>query len=188
MSYVRIRVASSDWWASRKVVSVTSSRSEARSAAANFSGPSSSSCWRKPTGTGVRRSIFGSLVRGWTVIGDSPCGLFTVTSASQVSTLVPRSSEVRAFSSAGRSSMKAVEISPARKSGSSSTAWRKGMLVATPRIRNSASARRARATAWSRSRPRVVSFTSRESKWGLITAPVAAVPPSRRTPAPAAER
>ena len=49
-------------------------------------------------------------------------------------------------SSSGRSSMKEVETSPARKAGSSRTACRNGMLVLTPRIRNSASARRARAT------------------------------------------
>ena len=41
MSYVRIRVASSDWCASRKVVSVTSRRGCSRTQWANFSGPSS---------------------------------------------------------------------------------------------------------------------------------------------------
>ncbi len=74
------------------------------------------------------------------------------------------------------------------KAGSSSTACRKGMLVLTPRMRNSASARRARRTAVGKSRPRQVSLTSIESKWALISAPVSAVPPSRRTPAPPAER
>ena len=62
------------------------------------------------------------------------------------------------------------------------------MLVATPRIRNSARARRARATAASNVRPRQISLTSIESKWALTSAPVSAVPPSRRTPAPPAER
>ena len=60
--------------------------------------------------------------------------------------------------------MKEVETSPAMKSGSSRTACRKGMLVLTPRIRNSARARRARATAASKSRPRQISLTSIESK------------------------
>ena len=46
------------------------------------------------------------------------------------------------------------------------------MLVETPRIRNSASARRARSTALSNVRPRQVSLASIESKWGLISAPV----------------
>ena len=49
--------------------------------------------------------------------------------------------------------MKEVETSPAMKSGSSRTAWRKGMLVLTPRIRNSARARRARVTADSKVPP-----------------------------------
>ena len=62
------------------------------------------------------------------------------------------------------------------------------MFVCTPRMRNSASARAARRTAVGKSRPRQVSFTSIESKWALISAPVAAVPPSSRTPAPPAER
>ena len=42
MSWVRIRVASSDWCASRMVVSVTSTRVSARIQAAKASGPSSS--------------------------------------------------------------------------------------------------------------------------------------------------
>ena len=41
------------------------------------------------------------------------------------------------------------------------------MLVRTPRIRNSRSARRARRDAFSRAAPRQVSLTSRESKYGL---------------------
>ena len=43
--------------------------------------------------------------------------------------------------------MNDVVTRPARKSGSLTTAIRNGMFVDTPRIRNSASARRARATA-----------------------------------------
>ena len=56
------------------------------------------------------------------------------------------------------------------------------MFVDTPRIRNSASARRARATAVEKSRPRHVSLTSIESKWALISAPRlrAAVQPDAR--------
>ena len=62
------------------------------------------------------------------------------------------------------------------------------MLVETPRMRNSASARLARATAEGKSRPRQVSFASIESKCGLICEPAAVVPPSRRMPAPPGER
>ena len=40
------------------------------------------------------------------------------------------------------------------------------MLVETPRMRNSASARRALSTAFSKVRPRQVSLASIESKWG----------------------
>ncbi len=61
------------------------------------------------------------------------------------------------------------------------------MLVATPRMRNSATARRARATAMSKVRPRQVSLTSIESKCAPTSAP-SAEPPSSRMPAPPGER
>ncbi len=57
------------------------------------------------------------------------------------------------------------------------------MLVETPRMRNSANARRARADATSKVRPRQVSFTSIESKYAETSAP-SVVPPSNRMPAP----
>ncbi len=62
------------------------------------------------------------------------------------------------------------------------------MLVETPRMRNSASARRARRTAVGKSGPRQVSLTSIESKCALISAPTKTVPPSSRTPGAAGER
>ena len=62
------------------------------------------------------------------------------------------------------------------------------MFVVTPRIRNSATARRARSTAVGKSRPRQVSFASIESKCALTSAPVYVVPPSSRTPAPPGDR
>ncbi len=62
------------------------------------------------------------------------------------------------------------------------------MFVDTPRIRNSATARRARSTAAAKSRPRQVSLASIESKCALTSAPVYVVPPSSRTPAPPGER
>ena len=146
-SLVRTRVASSDWWASRKVVSVTASGVCSRSAAANPTGPSSSSRWRDPAGAGADRSISGSLSAGLTDVGAGPFGWLTVTSASQLRILVPRSFETRPRTSWGRSSMNEVLRSPATNAGSSSTACRKEMFVETPRMRNSASARFARATA-----------------------------------------
>ena len=51
-SLVRTRVASSDWCASRKVVSVTSTPVRERRSAAKPSGPSSSSRCREPCGEG----------------------------------------------------------------------------------------------------------------------------------------
>ena len=101
---------------------------------------------------------------------------------------MPRSPDARAISSCGCVSMNDVVTLPAAKSGSSSTAWRNAMLVETPRIRNSATARRARATAIGKVRPRQVSLASIESKCALTSAPVYVVPPSRRTPAPPGER
>lgn len=62
------------------------------------------------------------------------------------------------------------------------------MLVATPRMRNSATARRARFTAVVKSRPRQESLTSIESKCALISVPAWVVPPSSRMPEPPGER
>ena len=100
-SRVRTRVASSDWCASRNVVSVTATAVCARRAF----GEAFRAELQEPL-AGPRRgpqvaSTAGSLSAGseWTV--SSPLGLLTVTSASQVSSLVPRSAETRAFSSSG---------------------------------------------------------------------------------------
>ncbi|GAA2981476.1 hypothetical protein GCM10020227_57700 [Streptomyces flavovirens] len=101
---------------------------------------------------------------------------------------LPRSADGRARISSGCSSMKLVVMCPARKSGWFSTAPRKGRLVATPRMRNSAMARRARRAALSKSCPWQVSLTSIESKCAETSAPVWTVPPSSRTPGPPGER
>ena len=61
-SYVRTRVASSDWWASRNVVSVTARAVCSRRASAKPSGPSSSSRCRLPGGAGAVRSSGGQLL------------------------------------------------------------------------------------------------------------------------------
>ena len=78
---MRTRVASSDWCASRNVVSVTPMVVLSRSARAHASGPSSASDWREPSGGMTSRSTSGSLVRGSMLTGASPCGRLTVTSA-----------------------------------------------------------------------------------------------------------
>ena len=100
-----------------------------------------------PAGGGAYRSISGSLLPGDTDSGFAPYGWLTVTSASQFRSFVARSRDGWLVSSSGRSSMNDVLRSPAMKDGSSSTAWRNGMFVDTPRMRNSARARLARVTA-----------------------------------------
>ena len=140
----RTRVASSDWWASRKVVSVTATAVWLRSACAKRSGPSSSSSCFDPDGGGVCSSCLvsaGSLSRAIRVVRHSPFGLLTATPARYLSSLVPRSAGIRWVSSCGRSSMNDVVARPARKSGSEMTASRKPMLVEMPRIRISFYAR-----------------------------------------------
>jgi hypothetical protein len=114
----------------------------------------------------------GSFALGANETGASPYGLFTVTSARYCSRPDPRSVVVPADSTCGWVSMNEVVIVPAAKSGSASTCWRKPTLVATPRIRNSASARRAFCTAFSNVAPRQVSLASIESKCGLTSAPL----------------
>ena len=63
MSWVRMRVANSDWWASRRVVSVSAIAVCERSAAANAVGPSSSRRCREPAG-GAPVGSAGSFARG----------------------------------------------------------------------------------------------------------------------------
>ena len=63
------------------------------------------------------------------------------------------------------------------------------MLVETPRIRNSATARRARSTAVVEGAAAAGELGQhRVEVRGLISAPVYVVPPSRRMPAPPGER
>lgn len=78
---VRIRVASSDWCASRNVVSVTPTAGVSRIQRAKPSGPNSISFCLLPAGGGAAWSSGGSLSCGYTVDGRGPCGWFTVTSA-----------------------------------------------------------------------------------------------------------
>ena len=56
-SYVRTRVASSDWCASRIVVSVNSSRFCLRTHSANFSGPAPAACCRVPAAAACRCGV-----------------------------------------------------------------------------------------------------------------------------------
>jgi hypothetical protein len=69
-SCVRMRVASRDWWASRKVVSVSSRRFWSRSQREKPSGPSSPSSSRVP-GSGERGRFSGT--RGGAVCSGRSC-------------------------------------------------------------------------------------------------------------------
>ena len=80
----------------------------------------------RPSGAGTSRSMSGSLLTGSTLAGASPCGLLTVTSASYVSSLVPRSAFGRAREQTGVFLDERRVERPARKSGSSSSASGKG--------------------------------------------------------------
>src|SRR3984885_5925936 len=69
---VRTRVASSDWWASRKVVSVTRTPEESRNQRAKPSGPNSINSCLEPGGGALVRSTSGSLSCGYTVGDRAP--------------------------------------------------------------------------------------------------------------------
>ena len=148
-SRVRTRVAS------RRLVGVAEgrvgdrdARLRAQSPRRTPPGPTSRSSWRVPSGARRARSSVGQLAGG--VDRDRRRSVRLVDrDVGEVAAAAgcrgrPR---LRAVSSCGCVSMNEVVTPPGAKSGSSSTAWRKGMLVETPRIRNSASARRAFSTA-----------------------------------------
>ena len=167
MSCVRMRVANSDWCASRSVVSVTSTRRSARIQRAKPSAPSSRSWSRVPLGTGAPMSQAGfcGLARGCTgrlrpFISGLP---LTITSPMNCSSLVARSRRGWKRNSSGVSSMKRVVHSPERNCGCAITFSRNCRLVDTPRTRNSRSARSIREIASSGVCPHEVTFTSSES-------------------------
>ena len=110
-SWVRMRVASSDWCASRMVVSVTSSRVCARIHWANFSGPISSSACLVPWG-GVATSLSGGCTKARDTVWAASLvsGLpFTVTFPMKLKSRVARSLRGVNANSSGVSSMKRVE-------------------------------------------------------------------------------
>ena len=87
-SRVRTRVASSDWCASRNVVSVTATAVCARSSAANPLGPELEQALAAARRGAAVEVDGGQLVaRVDAASAPSPCGLLTVTSASQVQQL-----------------------------------------------------------------------------------------------------
>ena len=166
MSWVRTRVARRDWWASRKVVSVKRARFCLRVHSANFSGPSLSNCCRVPAGGSMRRSTPGSGAEARREGGRYPlASAFPLieTSARNCISLEARSRRSLNSKSAGVLSMKVVVASPERKTGLVTTFSRKGMLVFTPRMRNSRRARCMRSRATGKVWPDVVILTSNES-------------------------
>ena len=165
MSCVRMRVAKSDWCASRSVVSVSCSASRERSQRARPSGPSSVRRCLEPAG-GSPLGMRGSFERGSGPAGARPNGRLTVRSDSSRRMRVARSPPGAIAVSWGRSSMNVVCRRPARKSGSSSSLPRNAWFVVTPRMRTSSTARRARAIAVCMSMPRVVSFSEQRVEVG----------------------
>ena len=101
---------------------------------------------------------------------------------------VARSRAARMTKSSGVSSMNVVVAAPDRNVGWPMRFSRNAMLVLTPRMRNSRSARSPRCAASPSVPPQVVTFTSSESKYGVITAPPKPLPPSSRTAKPPADR
>jgi hypothetical protein len=167
MSAVRMRVAKSDWCASRSVVSVTRTRGSSRIQRANAVGPSSRRRSRDPAGSGTSGSATGRRGRTWVRSGTVRPFMsgwpLTVTSPRKCSRRVARSRRRARLNSVGVESMKRVVTLPAPKSGWLMTFSTNCRLVATPRIRNSRKARSIRRIASPAVGAHAVTFTSSES-------------------------
>jgi len=111
-----------------------------------------------------------------------------MTLARYESVFVARSLGARNANSAGVSSTNVVVAPPDLNVGWSMRFRRNAMLVLTPRILNSRSARLPLVAASSSVEPHVVTLTSSESKYGVMTEPPNPLPPSRRTAKPPADR
>jgi len=162
-----MRVASSDWCASRIVVSVSSTRCWALIHCAKVPGPRLLSSSRVPAGAGCVRSQAGLTGAGSGKLGKVRPFIsgwpLTLTSPRYFSSLVARSRRGATLSSSGVWSMKRVVHSPLLNCGCAITFSRKARLVATPRMRNSRSERSMRAIASSELAPQAVTLTSRLS-------------------------
>ena len=119
MSRVRTRVARSDWWASRNVVSVKSNGSCSRTHRENASAPISRNFCREPGG-GAPGSARGARGSGATASPGgraTPGKPLTVISAAYVNSRIARFWRTGNRNSSGFSSMNRVVQLPARKSG-----------------------------------------------------------------------
>ena len=185
---VRTRVASSDWCASRNVVSVTSTSVCARRSAAKPSGPELEQPLPGAVGRGhVEVDVGGSFVPGSSCVGAGAVRLVDRHLGQPASSLVPRSAacggqQLRVLSMNDGGDVAGDEVGvlqhglQERDVGADAADPELGQRPAGPgdgRVEV---------------RPRQVSLTSIESKCALISTPVSAVPPSSRTPAPPAER
>lgn len=162
-----MRVANSDWCASRIVVSVISTCFCSRIHCAKRSAPRSCRRSRVPGGGASPRWQSGK--RAGPGIGLGAARPFisalplTVTSPRNSSSLVARSRRGVNWNSSGVLSMKRVVHFPEVNSGWAMTFSRNARLLDTPRMRNSRKARSMRALASLGVWPQAVTLTSRES-------------------------
>jgi hypothetical protein len=162
---LRMRVASSDWCASRIAVSVSSTRSSRSIQLAKRSGPSSSSFCLAPGGGAG--SVPGGSRGGASCAGCARprvSGLpLTIVAPMRSRMRVARSRLRGQRNSSGVSSMKRVVYSPCTKRGCVISWSRNLRLVTTPRTRNSHRARCMRAIASSGVGAQALTLTSSES-------------------------
>ena len=159
MSRVRIRVDSRLWWASRMVVSVSSSFFCPSTQFFTASGPSASKSCLRPGPSGS----LASGKRGMSYWWRSASGLATWISEIYRRTRVARSRESMISNSSGVSSINLVWHWPLTNTGCARILVTKGILVLTPRTRTSLMARADLRQAAAKVRSQLVTFTSSES-------------------------
>ncbi|MPM69771.1 hypothetical protein SDC9_116719 [bioreactor metagenome] len=160
ISRVRTRVASSDWCASRNVVSVISSFFCSSIHLTSPSGPRSSSICFTPGFTGEANLGTVGASKSFLFLAS---GSLTMMLPIYLSTFVALSCELCIWNSSGDSSIKRVWHRPAWKVGWAIMLLRNAVFVFTPRIRISLMARCILRTAPSKVRSSVVILTSRLS-------------------------
>ena len=117
LEVTRTRVASSDWWASRQVVSITSSGWCSRTALANAAGPCASKSCRQPSGGAPAGTAgtSGTMLAGGSAVPSGVMGPLTITSPRNLSSRMPRLRRRGNRNSLGVLSMNEVSILPSRK-------------------------------------------------------------------------
>ena len=166
MSSVRSRVASSDWCASRIVVSVISRLGWESIHFVRPLIPSFFQRSRLPAGGDVNEGTLGSAAGSDRVALGRPLTSslpLTIVSAKNFNIFVARSRRIGKSTNSGVWSINRVVASPAKNVGWFTNRTKNGMFVFTPRIRNSRKQRSIRADASFSDRPRAVTFTNIES-------------------------